>query len=189
MNNLADNKKPAIFKHFARGIGEIDRALDSVTKAKLFRQAHGRVAHGNDAARATHFFDNVAPIMGLDLFLHRGHDVRGAQINFLARRCAAGNKIRAHKIMPRKLSGPPAYSSKAPLGFWNAPEVTIRLAGGSGALESSTRCTFESRVASSGCEVAMFTGVPIFTSAKNFGAASPCNRMQPCVLGYGCTKP
>ena len=63
MNDLADNKEPAIFKYFARGVGEVDRALNAVTKPKLFRQAHGRVARGNDAARATHFFDNIAAVM------------------------------------------------------------------------------------------------------------------------------
>ena len=97
MNNLADNKKPAIFEHLARSIGEIDRAFDAVAKTKLFRQPHGGVADGNHPARATHLINNVAAVMRFDLFLHRGHDIGCAQINFLARRRAAGNKIRAHR--------------------------------------------------------------------------------------------
>src|SRR5260370_31327973 len=149
MNDLADNKEPAISKDFARSVGEVDRTLDAVAKPELFRQAYGRVTNGKDSAGATNFLDNIAAVMRFDLFLHRGHDVRGAQINFLARRRAAGNKIRAHKIM-RQFAPPPAYSSKGPLGFWNAPEVTMRLAGGSAVLESSTRSTFGPSVSSSG---------------------------------------
>src|SRR5205814_5942765 len=62
VNDLADNKEPAILKNLARGICEIDRALDPVAKAKLFRQAHRGVAHGDDSARATHLIDDVAPV-------------------------------------------------------------------------------------------------------------------------------
>ena len=75
VNDLADDKEPAIFKYFARGIGEIDRTFDPVAEAKLFRQAHGCIAHGNDSTRAPHFFYNVAAVMRFDLFLDRGHDV------------------------------------------------------------------------------------------------------------------
>ena len=96
VNDLADNKEPAILKNFARGIGEIDRALDPVAEAKLFREAHGCIAHRNDSTRATHLIDDVAPVMRLHLFLDRSHHVRGAQIDFLARCRAAGNKIRTH---------------------------------------------------------------------------------------------
>jgi len=48
---------------------------------------------------------------------------------------------------------------------------------GSGVFESSTRCTFDARVASSGCVVAMFTGSR-FYERENFGAASPCSRIH-----------
>jgi len=57
------------------------------------------------------------------------------------------------------------YSSRGPLGFSNAPSEIIREAGGSGVLESSTRCTFGPSVSSSGWVLAIFTGVPIRTSA------------------------
>ena len=57
------------------------------------------------------------------------------------------------------------YSSRGPLGFSNAPSEIIREAGGSGVLESSTRCTFGPIVSSSGWVLAIFTGVPILTSA------------------------
>ena len=63
MNDLADNKKPAIFEDFASRIREIDRPLDTVAKTKLFRQAHGSVAHGNGPTRAAHLLDNIAPVM------------------------------------------------------------------------------------------------------------------------------
>ena len=96
VNDLAHNKEPAILKNFARGVREIDRAFDPVTEAKLFREAHGCIAHGNDSTCPTHLIDDVALVMRLHLFLHRSHHVRGAQIDFLARCRAAGNKIRTH---------------------------------------------------------------------------------------------
>src|SRR6266481_10018755 len=95
-------------------------------------------------------------------------------------------------VLTIKTDGAPAeyaYWRSGPLGFSKAADVIIRLGLGSGVFESSTRCTFDPSVASSGCELAIFTGVPIFTRAKNFGAASPCKRIQPCVRGYGCTNP
>ena len=98
MNDLADNEKPAILENLARGIGEIDRALDAVAKTELLRQAHRRVADGNDSARAAHLLDDIAAIMRFDLFLHGRHHLRRAQVYFLARRCAAGNQIRAHEL-------------------------------------------------------------------------------------------
>ena len=99
VNDFADNKKTAIFENLARCIGKIDRALDPVAKAKLFRQAHSGVAHGNDSPRPAHFLDNIAPIMRFDLLLHRSHDVGRAQVHFLPRCCAAGNQIRAHTMI------------------------------------------------------------------------------------------
>ena len=89
-------------------------------------------------------------------------------------------------VLTIKADGTPAkytYWRSGPLGFSKAADEIIRLGLGSGAFESSMRCTLSPIVSSSGCELAMFTGVPIFTSAKNFGAASPCNRIQPCVRG------
>ncbi len=96
VDDLADNKEPAIFENLAGGIGEIDRPFDAVTKAKLFGQPHRCISYRNHSTGATHFIDNVAAVMRLDLFLHRRHHVGCAQVNLLACRRAAGNKIRAH---------------------------------------------------------------------------------------------
>ena len=96
MNDLAENEKPAILENLARGIGEIDRALDAVTKAELLRQPHGHVANREDAAGAADLVHDVAAIMRLDLLLHRRHHFRRAQVHFLARGRAAGDKISAH---------------------------------------------------------------------------------------------
>src|SRR5438132_298663 len=40
VNDLADDEEPALFENFARGVSEIDRALDPVTKAELRADAH-----------------------------------------------------------------------------------------------------------------------------------------------------
>ena len=97
MNNLADNEEPPVLKNLARGVSQIDRALDAVAKAELLGQPHSCITYGNDPPGAPHFFDDIATIMRLDLLLHRGHHVRRAEIDLFARRCAAGDKIRAHK--------------------------------------------------------------------------------------------
>src|SRR5206468_2544881 len=163
VNDFPDDKKTAILENLAGCVRQIDCTLDPVAKTKLFCQTHCSIADGDDPARPAHFFHNVAAVVRLHLLLHGSHHVRCAEVHFLPRCCAAGNQVRAHTI------------------------VVILSAAKD--LESSTRCTFDARVASSGCVVAMSTGVPTLTSAKNFGAASPCSRMQPCVRGVGCTKP
>ena len=99
MNNFADDKKSAIFENFARGIREVDRALDPITKAKLFRQAHRSIADRNDSTRLAHFLHNVTAIMRFDLLLNGGHHIRRAEVYLLARGCAARNQIRAHTLI------------------------------------------------------------------------------------------
>ena len=99
MNDFADDKEPAIFEDFARGISEIDRALDPVTKTKLFRKTHGGIAHGNHPPSPAHFFDNITAIVRFDLLLNGGHHIRRAEVYLLARGCAAGNQIRAHTLI------------------------------------------------------------------------------------------
>src|SRR6266853_6351975 len=116
MNDLADNKKLAIFENLAGSISKIDRALDPIAKAELFRQAHRGIAHGNDSTGAAHLLDNVAPIMRFDLLLHRGHYIRRAEVHFLPRGCAAGNQIRAHEEMRQ---------TPHPLLCPNKPNITI----------------------------------------------------------------
>src|SRR6266851_2330689 len=98
VNDLADDEEPALFENFARGVSEIDRALDPVTKAELLGEANGGVADFNDPAGAMHFIDNVAAIMLLDLLLHRRHHIRRTQVDLLARRRSAGNEVRAHNV-------------------------------------------------------------------------------------------
>src|SRR6266478_4958072 len=99
VNDFADDKKPAIFEDFARGISEIDRALDPVTKTKLFRKTHGGIAHGNHPPSPAHFFDNITAIVRFDLLLNGSHHIRRAEVYLLARGCAAGNQIRAHTLI------------------------------------------------------------------------------------------
>ena len=50
MNDFAEDEEAAVLENFARGIGEIDGALDAVTKAELLGQSHGHVTDGNDTA-------------------------------------------------------------------------------------------------------------------------------------------
>src|SRR5437667_12186471 len=97
VNDLADDEEPALFENFARGVSEVDRALNPVTKAELLGEADNGVANCNDPAGATHFVDDVAAIMLLKLLLHRRHHVRSTQVDLFARRSSAGVEGRAHK--------------------------------------------------------------------------------------------
>src|SRR6266404_2185069 len=99
VNDLADDEEPALFENFARGVSEVDRALDPVTKAELLGEANRGLAYFNDPSGAMYFIDDVAAIMLLDLLLHRRHHVRRPQVYFLARRRSAGDEIGcAHNI-------------------------------------------------------------------------------------------
>src|SRR6266567_4585581 len=113
VNDLADNEEPALFENFARGVSEIDRALDPVTKAELLGEANGGVADCNDPSGAMHFIHDVAAIMLLDLFLHRGHYVRRPQVYFLARRRSAGNEIRRAHALRNFSTSRPSFSRQS----------------------------------------------------------------------------
>ena len=99
MDNFTHNKQTAILENLARGVCEIDRALNAVAKAKLLCQADGGISHGNNSAGASNLFDDIASVMRLDLLLHGRHHVWRAQVHPLARSCAAGNQVRAHNIV------------------------------------------------------------------------------------------
>src|ERR1700730_6064330 len=60
VNDFPDDKKPAIFKNFARGVSEINGAFYPIAKAKLLGQAHGRLTRLNDSAGTPNLVDNVA---------------------------------------------------------------------------------------------------------------------------------
>src|SRR5439155_1659182 len=89
VNDLADDEEPALFENFARGVSEIDRALVPVTKAELLGEADNGVANFNDSAGATHFVDDVAAIMLINLLLHGRHYVGRTQVDLFARRRSA----------------------------------------------------------------------------------------------------
>src|SRR6266853_1217632 len=55
VNDLADDEEPALFENFARGVSEVDRALDPVTKAELLGEANRGVAYFNDPSGAIYF--------------------------------------------------------------------------------------------------------------------------------------
>src|SRR5215831_5074685 len=195
MNNFSHNEQATILENLTRRVRQIDCAFDAVAKTKLLRQAHCRISNGNDSAGTPDLFDNIAAVVGLDLLLHGRHHVRRTQIDLLVGSRAAGNQVRAHSrivilSVAKNLRSAAqsdsqrcfaslnmthwseggnalrlAYSSRGPLGFSNAASETITEAGGSGVLESSTRCTFGPIVSSSGWALAMSTGVPMLTSA------------------------
>ena len=99
VNDLPDNKQPAIFENFARSIRKIDGALDAVAKTELLRQPHSGVADRDDSTSSAHFIDNVAAIMRFDLLLHRRHYIWRTEVHLLACSCAAGNQVRAHVVV------------------------------------------------------------------------------------------
>src|SRR5712692_654649 len=116
MNDFANNEEALIFKNLARGISEIDRALDAVAKPELFCEPHCSFTGSDDSSGTPNFVNDVAAIMRLHLFLHRGHYVGRAQIHFLPRRRPARNDICVHKIMRRSATSL-CYSINGPLGF------------------------------------------------------------------------
>src|SRR5437764_15277127 len=63
VNDFADDEEAAVRENFAGGVGEIDGALDTVTKSKLLRQSHGHITDGNDAAVASNPIDHIAAVM------------------------------------------------------------------------------------------------------------------------------
>ena len=99
VNDFPDDKKTAILENLAGCVRQIDCTLDPVAKTKLFCQTHCSIADGDDPARPANFFHNVAAVVRLNLLLHGSHHVGCAEVHFLPRCCAAGNKVRAHAIV------------------------------------------------------------------------------------------
>src|SRR5689334_9149960 len=102
MDDFPDNEKAALLEDFARGIGEIDGALDAVAEAKLLCQPHGHAVDRDDAPIAPDFVDNVAAIVRFDLFLDGGHDFRSAEVDLVTGSGAAGDEVCAHRLMSPK---------------------------------------------------------------------------------------
>src|SRR3954468_792207 len=96
MNYFSNDEEATILEDFARSIGQVDGALDPVAEAELLGQANSRLTDGNDAASAANFVHVIAPVVRFDLLLHARHHVGRTQIDLLARRGAAGDKMRAH---------------------------------------------------------------------------------------------
>src|SRR5438045_2884235 len=99
VNDFTDDKTTTILENLSGCVRQIDCALDPVAKTKLFRQTHCGIPDGDDSARPANFFHNIAAVVRLHLLLHGSHYVRCAEVHFLPRCCAAGNKVRAHTIV------------------------------------------------------------------------------------------
>src|ERR1044071_7660117 len=102
MDDLPDNEQAALLEDFARGIGEIDGPLDAVTEAKLLCQPHRYPVDRDNAPTATDLVDNVAAIVGFDLFLDGSHHFRGAEVDLVTGSSAAGDEVCAHRLMSSK---------------------------------------------------------------------------------------
>ena len=71
----------------AGGVGKVNGAFHAVTKAEFLGQLDGEKAVGaEDVALVANALHQFAPVMGQDLGLDRGHDIRAAEIDLLLRR-------------------------------------------------------------------------------------------------------
>ena len=80
-----------------RGVGEIDGALDPVTKAERLRQLHRQAVGRKVRLGVAQVLDDRAAVMALHLFLHQLHQLRGAKIHALFwRSLFSGRRCRQH---------------------------------------------------------------------------------------------
>ena len=63
VNDFAEQKNAAFGIGFARGISQIDGALDAVAKAEFLRQFDGQIAGGKDVAVGADALDQFAAVM------------------------------------------------------------------------------------------------------------------------------
>ena len=85
VDDLAENIDRLLGKDLARGIGQVNGALDAVAEAELLGELDGQVAGGKDMPAGADALDQVAAIMREDLRLHRRHDIRAAEVDLLRR--------------------------------------------------------------------------------------------------------
>jgi len=81
VNDLAEYKDALVLENLPRRICQVDRPLDAVAKAKLFREHHGHPVHLHGPASSSNLLHDLAAVMRLHLGLYRRHDIRRAQIH------------------------------------------------------------------------------------------------------------
>ena len=80
VDDFAEDEDALVRKNFPRRVREIDGALDAVAEAELLREMHGHAVHRERAAGGADALDDFAAVVRLDLRLHGGHDVGGAEV-------------------------------------------------------------------------------------------------------------
>jgi hypothetical protein len=85
VDDLAENINRLQREDFARGIGQVDGALDAVAKAEFLGELDGQIARRKKMPAAPDALDQVAAIVREDLGLDRRHDIGTAEVDFLGR--------------------------------------------------------------------------------------------------------
>jgi hypothetical protein len=81
VNDFPEDEEPPIVEDLGRGVREIDGPLDAVAKAELLRQSHRHTLASQRAPTGPQPLHDLAAVVGLDLRLHRGVQLRRAEID------------------------------------------------------------------------------------------------------------
>ena len=87
-------------ENLGRGVGQVDRALDAVTKAECLRELDGEAVGREVRLGVAQVLDDRAAVVAFDLFLHELHDLRGAKIDL-----AGGVDGDGHPLINRQRAG------------------------------------------------------------------------------------
>ena len=83
VDDLAEDIDGLIGEDLARGVGQVNGALDAVAEAEFLGQLDGQVARGKHMPAGANALDQVAAVMREDLGLDGGHDIRTAEVDLL----------------------------------------------------------------------------------------------------------
>ena len=86
VDDFAEDINWLVRENFSRGISQINRALDAITKTEFLRQLYSQPIGGQDMASCANAVNEFAPIMRKNLGLNRFHDVGAAKVD-LSWRC------------------------------------------------------------------------------------------------------
>ena len=112
VDDFAEEIDVVALEDLGGGVGEVDGALDAVTKAEGLGQLDGEAVGGEVRLGVAQVFDDRAAVVAFDLFLHELHDLRGAEIHALFGAGpfplgaeepgrAAGNRLTSPKVTAR----------------------------------------------------------------------------------------
>ena len=113
VDDLADEEDAVVGEDPARGVGEVDGALDAVAKAELLREADRRVADGENPSPGADLLDDRTLVVVRYLSLNALHHLGGADIDASAAAFGGSGHVEWRSARSRRVRKGSHWSGRA----------------------------------------------------------------------------